>query len=188
MKGRLKDLTVNRDGTQNITITVAADFTEEFDELQGKDVTVEIKKASKRRSLDANAYCWVLVGEIAKKMKLSKNEVYRKAIMDSGVYTIHCLPDSMLETACNDWCSFGIGFQVETFPSRVDGCTNVIFYKGSHFYDTVQMARLIDGLIQEAESLGIPTITPKEAAKLIGKWKKNGGHTNDINGSSENPR
>ena len=55
MKGRLKDLTVNRDGTQNITITVTADFTEEFDELQGKDVTVEIRKASKRRSLDANA-------------------------------------------------------------------------------------------------------------------------------------
>ena len=62
MKGKLRDLTVNRDGTQNITVTVAADFTAAFDELQGAVVDIEITKAGKRRSLDANAYCWVLVG------------------------------------------------------------------------------------------------------------------------------
>lgn len=174
MKGKLKDLTVNRDGTQNITITVTADFSEEFDALSGKEINVEITKVNRRRSLDANAYCWVLVGEIAKKMHLPKNEVYRKAITESGVYTVHCIPDSMLKQVCEDWESFGLGFQTEQFPSKVKGCTNVICYKGSHFYDTAQMARLIDGLIHDAEALGIPTITPKEAERLVGMWKQGG--------------
>lgn len=172
MIGKLKDLTVNRDGTQNITITVTADFTEEFDSLQGQDVQVEIKKHSRRRSLDANAFCWVLVGEIAKKLGTSKTDVYRKCIRESGVYTVHCIPDSMLKRACDDWESFGLGFQTETFDSRINGCTNVIFYKGSHYYDSQQMSRLIDGLIQEAESLGIPTITQEEAERLVGNWKE----------------
>lgn len=174
MKGKLRDLTVNRDGTQNITVTVSADFTAAFDELQGAVVDIEITKAGKRRSLDANAYCWVLVGEIAKKLSLPKNEVYRKAIIDSGVYTVHCIPDSMIDQVCSDWESFGLGFQTERFDSKVKECTNVICYKGSHFYDSTQMSRLINGIIQEAEQLGIPTITPKEAERLIEKWGKHG--------------
>ena len=172
MIGVLKDLTINRDGTQNVTVTVSSDLRQGFDELVGKEVSVEIRKASKKRSLDANAYCWVLVGEIAKKMGLPKNEIYRKAIIDSGVYTIHCIPDSMIEQACEDWRSFGLGFQVETFPSKTPGCTNAIFYKGSHFYDSKQMARLIDGLIHEAEGLGIPTVSDQEAERMLGKWAK----------------
>ena len=34
MTGRLKDLTVNRDGTQNVTVTISEDFSEAFDELK----------------------------------------------------------------------------------------------------------------------------------------------------------
>lgn len=170
MIGVLTDLTFSRDGKQNITVTVSEDFREEYDSLKDGMVKIEISKARKRRSLDANAYCWVLVGEIAKKTNLTKNEVYRKAIIDSGVYTVHCVPDKMLEQAIEDWNSFGLGFQVETFPSKTKDCTNAIFYKGSHYYDSKQMARLIDGLIHEAEQLGIPTITPKEAEELAAKW------------------
>ena len=172
MIGVLSDLTFSRDGKQRITITVSEDFREEYDSLKDGMVKVEITKATKRRSLDANAYCWVLVGEIAKKLNLTKNEVYRKAILDSGVYTVHCIPDKMLDQAVADWESFGLGFQVETFPSKTKDCTNAIFYKGSHYYDSKQMAKLIDGLIHEAEQLGIPTITQKEAEKLSARWGK----------------
>lgn len=170
MLGVLTSLTFNGDNSQNITVTVTEDFREEYEALKDGSVKVEITKAHSRRSLNANAYCWVLVGEIAKKLNLTKNEVYRKAILDSGVYTVHCIPDKMLEQAVDDWNSFGLGFQVETFPSKTKDCTNAIFYKGSHYYDSKQMARLIDGLIHEAEQLGIPTITPKEAEELAARW------------------
>ena len=172
MIGKLKDLYKGLNGEWIFSLSTPTDPRAMFDELKDKDVDVEIKQHKNRRSLDANAYCWVLVGEIAKKLNLPKNDVYRKAIIDSGVYTIHCIPDEMIIRACQDWESFGLGFQVETFPSKTEGCTNAVFYKGSSFYDSQQMHRLIQGLIQEAEGLGIHTITPEEEKLLIGAWSK----------------
>lgn len=172
MVGRLSGLTLNRDGTQNITVTVNADFTEEYDELRNCDIIVEIKKFFKKRSLDANAYAWTLIGKIAEKQNISKNEVYRKEVVEHGTYVVHCLEDKDVEQSCEDWCSFGLGFQVDIFPSKLPGCTNVMFYKGSSYYNSKEMAKLIDGIIHEAEGLGIPTITEKEKEKMLGKWEK----------------
>lgn len=172
MIGRLKDLFRGRDGEWILSFSTPSDPRGLFDELHEDMVDVDIKKHRKGRSLDANAYCWVLIGMIAKKMNLPKNEVYRKAILDSGVYVIHCIPNDMLDRSIRDWESFGLGFQTETFPSQVPGCTNAVFYKGSSFYDTAQMSRLISGLIHEAEGLGIPTITPEEEKRMIGEWGK----------------
>ena len=172
MIGKLKDMTRSRDGEWVISFSTPEDFSEQFDELMSHEVTVEIRKHSKRRSLDANAYCWALIGQIAERMSLSKDEVYRKEILEHGAFKIHCLQDSDVEEQCSDWCSFGLGFQCETFPSKIEGCTNVIFYKGSSYYDTKQMARLIDGIVREAESLGIPTITEPQMQELVGKWRR----------------
>lgn len=175
MKGRLNGLTFNRDGTQNVTVTVTSDFSEEYEELKNKDISVDIKRFRNSRSLDANAMCWVLVGQIAEKMNLTRNEVYRKAILDSGVYTVSKIPADMMDQFCEDWESLGIGFQVERFPSQDPNWINGLFYKGSHMYDSKQMARLIDGLIREAEELGIPTLTDADAQKLISEWKPRKG-------------
>lgn len=56
MEGKLIDLLVRRDGTQMITLTIDEDFRERFDELYQNDISIEIKKFRKKRSLDANAY------------------------------------------------------------------------------------------------------------------------------------
>ena len=171
MIGKLKDLTINRDGTQNITVTVQADFREEYDELDGKEITVEIKKYSKRRSLDANAYCWSLVDRIAEKMRMKKSEVYRNAIKDiGGVSTIICVKDEAVASLCNGWSAHGLGWFSDTTKSKLPGCTNVTLYYGSSCYDTRQMSMLIDSLVQDAESIGISTITEKEKEKLLGRW------------------
>ena len=43
-------------------------------------------------------------------------------------------------------------------------------YKDSHKMDTKEMARVIDGAIQEAKALGIETETPDELARMKAKW------------------
>ena len=90
MTGKLSGLTMNRDGSQNITVTVEADFSSDYDALKDKDVTITIKKFSRRRSLDANNYLWHLCSEIAKRSsKFSKDgkvDVYREAIRAKGEY------------------------------------------------------------------------------------------------------
>lgn len=171
MIGKLTGFSLNRDGTQSITVTVNADFSSEYDELKDKEINVEIKKHSNRRSLDANAYCWTIIDKIAEKTGIKKSEVYRTAIRDiGGVSTIICVKDIAVDSLCNGWSSHGTGWMTEKRKSKIPGCTNVTLWYGSSVYDTKQMASLIDSLIQDAESLGIPTLTEKEKEKLLGNW------------------
>ena len=172
MRGRLNGLTMNRDGSQNVTVTICSDFREEYDRLAGAEVEVSIKKASNHRSLDANAYAWVLIDKLAAVLHTDKVDVYRQAILDiGGVSTTVCVQDKALEALRAGWESKGIGWQTETMPSKLDGCTNVILYYGSSSYDTRQMSSLIDHLIQDAEAQGIETITPQRRSELLNQWE-----------------
>lgn len=176
MIGKLKDLTRSRDGSWVITISTPEDFSERFDELAEKDVNIEIRQFRKRRSLDANAYAWVLIDQIAERTGIKKAEVYRNAIREiGGVSTIVCVQDKAVEMLRENWQRNGLGWQSETMPSKVDGCTCVILYYGSSAYDSKQMAQLIDSLIQDAEALGIATLTESQIGGLVEKWQSKAG-------------
>lgn len=172
MNGKLSGFTLNRDGTQNITVTVNADFSQEYDELKDKEIVVDIKKFSKRRSLDANAYAWVLIDKLAEKTKEKKSDIYRHAIKEiGGVSDIICVKDCAVDTLCRNWSSKGQGWMTEHRPSKKwPGYSAVTLWYGSSVYDSSQMADLINSLIQEAEAQGISTITEKEKEQLLGKW------------------
>lgn len=171
MIAKLKDLFRGRDGEWILSLSTPDDPRNLFDQLTGKLIDVTLKQHRNRRSLDANGFAWVLIDKIAEKTGLSKVEVYRHAIKEiGGVSDIICVQDKAVERLMSGWEKNGIGWMTDTFPSRIDGCTNVILYYGSSTYDTKQMSSLIDSLIQEAEGLGIPTISDKEAEKMIGNW------------------
>ena len=176
MLGKLENLTMNRDGTQKLTITLQNDIRELFDELLDKEVDVEIKKHSNRRSLDANNLCWSIIDQIAAKTKTKKSEVYRNAIKDiGGVSDIVCVRNFAVDKLIKGWTSKGVGWQAETEPSRLPGCTNVTLYYGSSVFDSKQMSALIDSLIQDAHALGIVTAAQSEIQKAIEFWSKKDG-------------
>lgn len=176
MIGRLRDLTINRDGSQNITVTVNADFRPAFDGLAGVEVDVDIKRHRARRSLDANAYAWVLIDKIAAATGIDKVEVYRETIRNiGGVSDIVCAQERAVEALRSGWEAHGVGWVTDTMPSKLHGCTNVILYYGSSTYNTGQMSRLIDSLVAEAKGLGIETATPAELARLREEWEKHEG-------------
>lgn len=169
MIGKLKDLTFGRNGEQHITITVRSDFRESFDELKDVEVDIQIKKHHKKRSLDANGYAWVLIDKIAGVMSISKEKVYRDTIRSiGGVSETVCVKDEAVKKLRDGWECRGTGWQTETMPSKIKGCTNVILYYGSSTYDTRQMSLLIDQLIQDAQALGIETMPEDELNRLLG--------------------
>ena len=130
-----------------------------------------LAKAKKRRSLDANAYAWVLIDKIASVMRLGKEEVYRNAIRDIGGNSeIVCVPDKAVETLRRCWERNGLGWQMDTMSSKLEGCTNAVLYYGSSAYDTKQMSVLIDRLVQDAKALGIETMPPDKLAGLLEAW------------------
>lgn len=175
MQGRLTGFSLTPDGDgQNITVTVTADFRQMYDELKDGPVEFSIKKAVKHRSMEANRYCWVLVDQIAARSGEKRSDVYRHAIREIGGVS----QDSIMKTEAvplftRIWEKQGLGNQVEIVDTEEDtGWSSVRIYFGSSTYDTAQMSALLDSLIQEAEALGIPTITPKEEERMLGKWGK----------------
>ena len=126
-----------------------------------------IAKERKKRSLDANGYAWVLIDKIAAAMRLGKEEVYRNSIRDIGGNSeIICVPDKAVDTLRRCWEKNGLGWQMDTMPSKLPGCTNAVLFYGSSAYDTHQMSILIDRLVQDCKALGIETLPPEKLAAL----------------------
>lgn len=172
MKGRLLDLAFGRDGKQRVTVELDEDFRESWDALHDGEVAVEIKKYRKRRSLDANAYAWVLIDRLADKLRMAKTDVYRELIRNiGGVSQTVCVQDKAVQDLISGWSHNGLGWFAETMPSKLAGCTNVILYYGSSSYDSAQMSALLDLLIDDCKAQGIETTTPEELAKYKEEWK-----------------
>ena len=114
MRGRLRDLTMNRDRTQNITVTVTADFRDQFDQLQDKDLDIEIRQHREKRSQDANSFCWALCTQIGNAIypPKPKEEVYKEAIRDVGEYEPLPIRDEAVETFQRRWAAKGTGYRM----------------------------------------------------------------------------
>lgn len=172
MRAKLIDLATGIDGRQRVTFSVDADLRELMDQFTDCELELTIKKYRKRRSRDANAYCWVLLDKLSEALNLSREEIYRQAVLNiGGVSEIVCVRTEAVDKLCDNWRAHGIGWQTDTMPSKIPGCTNVILYYGSSTYDTKQMSALIDLLVQECRQLGIGTMTPDEIASLEAAWQ-----------------
>lgn len=174
MRGRLIKLILSPENRrQAVIIEFYGDFGEQYDKLSGRDIEVVIKPYRAKRSLDANAYAWTLIDRLAAEMSLTKEEVYRAAIKKiSGVSETVCVQQKAVDKLCEVWTGNGLGWQCEQFPSKIPGCVNVTLYYGSSVYDTAQMSRLIDQLIQDCNALGIETKSPEELNALLNEWER----------------
>lgn len=140
--------------------------------LLGSKVSLKVGKFRKRRSLDANAYCWVLIGRLAEKLGIPRTEIYREAIREIGGNSdTVCVKTRAVKKLCDGWERNGLGWQAETMPSKLAGCTNVVLYYGSSTYDTAQMSRLINNIVDECRIQGIETKSPKEVESLLRQWE-----------------
>ena len=139
----------------------------------GKKYQAELKEHRKKRSLDANAYAWVLLGKISAKVGVTKEEVYRHFIKDVGDnYVIVPIRNDAVEKWTENWQSKGIGWVCDILgESKLDGYTNIITYYGSSTYDSAQMSRLINLIVDECKEQGIETATPQELSLLLEEWR-----------------
>ena len=131
----------------------------------------EIKKHREKRSLDANAYCWVLIDKLAQATRIPKIEIYQKAIKEiGGVSDTVCVQQKAADRLCVGWKYNGLGWFTERSESRIKGCVNVTLYYGSSVYDTAQMSRLIDYIVEDCKALDIETLPPEKLAAMKEAW------------------
>ena len=139
-----------------------------FDKLKDKLLNLDVKEYRKKRSLDANAYMWVLCTKMAEVLKTSKGEVYEEMIQrysvldqdENGYITVTLLERIPVSKLGGHW----------KFVKKAGQFCSYIRLKGSSEMDTKEMSTLIEGVVSECKELGITTETPEEIERMVQQW------------------
>lgn len=148
------------------------DVFEVLNAMQGdkKPYTISIDRQKRKRSLNANNYMWQLCQKIAEKIGTTKETVYRKNIREVGSFETVELISAGAERFIRSWESNGLGWVAEPISER-GGYMTVIAYYGSSSYDTAEMSRLVEAVVEEAKGLGVETLPPWELDIIKAAWK-----------------
>ena len=134
-----------------------------------KPLQAEITQVKRKRSLTANSYAWLLMDKIATVIRSTKEEVYRKAIKEVGVFTDIAVRTEGYNKLKVEWERKGIGYLTEII-SETSFVVDWRMHYGSYTYNSSAMARLIDWISEEEQELGVESITPKDRRLLIEEW------------------
>lgn len=142
---------------------------------QGKPYTVEIKEFRKKRTLDQNALYWSVLTQFARAMRMSNAEAHNRMLRDYGTvkrfgdkvaYVV--LPDTdevERQTLEAETEHLKPTSQVKAGNDGMNYRTYMML-KGSSSYDTAEMTRLIDGLIDECEQVGLDVLSEQTRSLL----------------------
>ena len=132
---------------------------------QDKDKIFKIEEYKEKRSLNANNYAWKLITEIGNVLRKSKEEVYLQMLKDYGQCEVISVTSSISPKGY-------FKYYEEIGRSTLNNKEFIHYkiYKGTSEYDAREMSIFIDGVVQEAEQLGIETKTPKQLEELKRMW------------------
>ena len=147
-----------------------------IEDLEGKDLKIKVSKATKPRSLDANAYFHVLCDKLRQKLGISMSHMKNILITsygqidyiaegESAVFKSNIEPERIQESEV---------LHMKFLKRGDDGAYWYRLYRGSHTYNTAEMHQLLEGTIYEAKEQGIETETPDEIRKMEALWEEKG--------------
>lgn len=171
MKAEIRELSFAMDGTQILSFRTEDDCHELYEKYKGKALTVTVKRFSKPRSTNANAYAWVLMDKLAEKLHIAKESLYKGYVKNIGGNNDRLyIADEAVGRFCTAWEGYGLGWLCDVLPSGQKGVSEVTAYYGSSTYDTAQMSRLIDLIVQDCMSVGIEVRDPEDVASMLEAW------------------
>lgn len=136
---------------------------------------VDMKQYREKRSPDANAYYWVLIGKLAAVLDTSKEEMHNIQLNKYGVIKLDedGKPEFCMERDSENYLTYKHNHLYPT--DKTENRKGVVYrwyikLKGSSEYDTKEMARLIDGTVEDAKEQGIETLPPDELERMKAAW------------------
>lgn len=176
--GIIEDISIDyKTRKSKISLLLDTKEIEVVEQLKNENkLNVELKKYRKKRSSDANAYCWILCDKIAKELSkdgtiLTKEKIYQDGILQIGTFEPMIIEEKTFENFKRIWERQGLGFLVQEV-SKKDKYIKVHCYYGSSTYDSKEMSLLINLLVELAKSLNIETKTDAEINSLLESWNK----------------
>lgn len=138
-------------------------------------IHLEAGKESRKRTLTANGYCWVLCQKLAEELSkgdyiFTKEDVYREQVRRCGPFNTFVMYAPAAARFKEVWAGNGLGWITEDLAGDGEYLEFAAYY-GSSVYDSSEMARLIDSLVQDCHQLGVETMSPEELESLKRSWK-----------------
>ena len=175
--GIITDISIDyKSSKSKISLLLDTDDIVVIEELKNADkLNIDLKKWFQKRSLDANAYCWVLCEKVAKELCkdgkiITKEDVYKDAVLQIGSFEPFIVQEKSFEKFKRIWEKQGLGFLVQEV-SQKDKCVRVNCYYGSSTYDRKEMSLLIQYIVELAKNLNVETKTSEELKSLLESWK-----------------
>lgn len=137
-----------------------------IDEYIGKDkLSIKVEQYREKRSLNSNNYAWKLMTEIGNKTRKSKEEVYLDMLKAYG-------QSEMVSVVASVPFGKFVKYFEEVGESNLKGklFKHYRVYQGSSEFNTEEMSIFLDGVVNEAQNLGIPTETPEQIARMKDLW------------------
>ena len=131
--------------------------------------TCKIGHYKRKRSLNANSYCWTLLTQIADKLRASKEEIYLQMLKRYSQSSVISIVDEAVPQFMRS-----VKYAEEFGKGTINGkdFTHIKVYMGSSEMDSKQFSILLDGIVSECELLSIPTLEDLEIRRLIEEWGK----------------
>jgi hypothetical protein len=168
IKGIARDWNTNQ---FNITFSVnESSVINEIDKLKDSKLSIKAVKYRNKRSLDSNAYAWVLMQKIAEAVNADKWFIYLRSLERySRAYTHVVVKPQAVERmkelyrTCID-----LG---EVSVNGISGHQLQVYY-GSSTFNTKEMSVFIDGIVSECKELGIETLPDEELERMKAAWNQ----------------
>ncbi len=139
------------------------------------NLTFKITKS--KRSLNANSYFHALCSNIATAMRLTglnltMTEVKNSLIADYGQpeFLDDYTPVTLETNIEPDLAIQKEEIHLKYIGMTAEGAYKYFLMRGSHTYDTREMAALIDGAVALAKEYNVETLTPDEIYKMKQMW------------------
>ena len=159
-------------GEINITFSVNEKNTvlPEYEKLKDcKKLRIRAAQYRKKRSLDANAYLWVLLQKMAEVLRTDKWSLYLQMLKRYGKFTYIVVKPTAVEAVKKQWreCE-----EIGEIDVNGDRAVQMLCYYGSSTYDAKEFSILLDGVISEAKDLGIETLPSEELERMMEQYGK----------------
>ena len=167
--GKLKSVSKNWISRKwEVTFEINEDITASIDKIRDKLLNLTAKLHREKRSLDANAYAWVLMQKIAEAIHTDKWSVYLMMLERySPVFTHIIVRPEAVERVKGEWRTVKV-----LGPIQFNGSSGIQLqcYFGSSTIDSKEMASFIDGIVSECKEMGIETLPPDEIERMRREW------------------
>lgn len=175
--GTLEEINIDyKTGKPKISFLIdGRDKLSDIEQLKGLKLKIEAKKYIKKRTTNANNYFWKLLQELCELAEIDTVEEYRRRVKELEIFRRFKIEAENIKTFEKMWNAQGIAWFCEIADTTYIENTEfkiINAYYGSSSFNSKQMARLIDGVVQDCKVYGIETKSQQEIKSLLESWNK----------------